>query len=254
MSIRHHIGPTGGGGRARTTTLGMAAAVLAALVLAPPVQASTFQVSPVVLEVPAGGHTVAFTVRNSETEPVSIQIRLFRWTQRDGEDVYDKTDTLIASPPILRIPGAGAQLVRVGPRSGPLSGAYRVILEEILPPSVGTNQVRIALRLNLPLYVLAEHAAKAPLRWSGWRMPAGDIVLQAENPGTLYQTVAAIGTVDAAHKDVPLTTHFAVVLPGGSKRWSVSKHADMGRTGPLELLVRGSDGLLIRTPVTLVQR
>ena len=251
MSIRHHNGPTGGGGRARTATLGMACAVLA---IASGAQASTFQVNPVVLEVPAGGHNAAFTIRNNDGNPVSVQIRLFRWTQREGEDVYDKTDDLIASPPIVTIPAAGAQLVRVGPRSGALSGAYRVILEEILPPASGKSQVRIALRLNLPLYVMAARGTTAPLRWSGSRDATGTIVLQGENPGTLYQTVVGIDAADTARKDVSLTTHFAAILPGSSKRWNVGKHPELAVGVPLTLAVRGSDGVVTRSPVTLVQR
>ncbi len=142
----------------------------------------------------------------------------------------------------------------MGPRSGTLSGAYRVILEEILPPTVGQGQVRIALRLNLPLYVMAAKSTQGPLHWSGWRTASGDIVLQADNMGTLYQSVVAIDALDSARKDVPLATHFAAILPGGSKRWNVGKHPGLGEGGPLELAVRGSDGVLSRSPVTLIQR
>jgi len=254
VQIRHPIGLTGGGGRARTITLGIALAALPALASTPALHASTFQVNPVVLEVPAGGHNAAFTIRNSETTPISIQVKLLRWTQTDGEDVYDNTDDLIASPPIVTVPAAGAQLVRVGPRWGTLSGAYRVIVEEILPPAGRQSQVRIALRLNLPLYVMAAQGTKGPLRWSGWREASGDIVLQADNLGTLYQSVVGIDAVDSARKDVPLATHFAAVLPGGSKRWNVGKHPGLGEAGPLELAVRSSDGVLTRSPVTLVRR
>jgi len=253
MPIRHRIGLTGGGGRVRTATLGMALAALASLG-AVPADASTFQVNPVVLEVPAGGHNAVFTIRNSETDPVSVRIRLFRWTQRDGKDVYEPSEELIASPPILTIPGSGSQLVRVGPRGAALSGAYRVILEEILPPPVEKGQVRLALRLNLPLYVMPQKGAKAMLRWSGWRDAGGKIVLQAQNDGTRYQTVVSIGTVAAANTEVPLSARFGVVLPGGTKRWSVGAHPELSGNGPFELSIRGGDGLETRAPVTLGPR
>lgn len=253
MPIRHRIGLTGGGGRVRTATLGMALCALASLGSAP-ATASTFQVNPVVLEVPAGGHNAVFTIRNSESAPVSVRIRLFRWTQRDGEDVYEPTENLIASPPILTIPGEGSQLVRVGPRAAALSGAYRVILEEILPPPVEAGQVRIALRLNLPLYIMPPKGAKALLRWSGWRDAGGKIVLQAQNDGARYQSVVAIDTVATANTAVPLSATFGVVLPGGTRRWSVGAHPELSGNGPFELSVRGGDGIVTRAPVTLGPR
>lgn len=251
MRIRRLIGLTGGGGRACTTAFGMA---LVALGLASAAQASTFQVSPVVLEVPSGGRNAVLTIRNSELAPVSLQIRLFRWTQRDGADVYDPTDELIASPPVATIAGAGSQLVRVGPRTGQLSGAYRVIIEEILPPAVDKGQVRIALRLNLPLYVMPRDGAKTPLRWSGWREANGHVVLQVQNDGAHYQTVVAVAAARPGQQAVPLTTHFGAVLPGGSKKWDVGVHPELGGDSAVELLVRGSDGLDTRSPVTLGPR
>jgi fimbrial chaperone protein len=251
MTIRRLIGLTNGGGRVRTATFAMGLAALAAI---PSAQASTFQVNPVVLEVVAGRQNAVLTVRNSEAVPVSIQLHLFRWTQKAGEDVYAETDDLIASPPIVTIPAAGTQIVRIGPRAGQLSGAYRVMLEEILPAAVRKGEVRIALRLNLPLYVTPANAAMPALRWSGWRDATGSIVLQADNDGGRYATVVALGAIDAAQKAVPLTSRFGAVLPGGSRRWVVGKHPELGAGTTLQLTVSGSDGTSVRTPVTLVQR
>lgn len=245
------MGLASGGGRVRTATFGIA---LAALATIPRAEASTFQVNPVVLEVAAGGQNAVLTVRNSEAEPVSIQLRLFRWTQQDGQDVYAETNELIASPPIVTIPATGTQIVRVGPRIGQLSGAYRVILEEIPRTAAGNGEVRIALRLNLPLYVTPANAPRAALHWSGWRDATGNIVLQVDNDGGRYATVVAIGAMDTAQKDVLLTSRFGAVLPGGSRRWLLGQHPELGTGKTLQLTVRGSDGSSIRTPVTLVQR
>lgn len=254
MPIRRLNGLTGGGGRARTAALGATLAALAPVGFVSAADASTFQVSPVVLEAPAGARTAVLTIRNSELQPVSVQIRLFRWTQRDGEDVYEPTDALIASPPVATIAGAGAQLVRVGPRAGQLSGAYRVIIEEILPPTVAAGQVRIALRLNLPLYVMPRVVEKTALHWSGWRDAAGHIMLEARNDGARYRTVVGIGAAVAGQQTVPLSAHFGAILPGGGKRWDVGPHPELGTGGPIELLVEGSDGVLTRSPVTLASR
>lgn len=254
MRSRHLSGLTSGGGRDRTATFDKILFTLAALLLAPAVHASSFQVSPVVLEVPAGGRNAVLTLRNNEQTPVSVQVRLYRWTQHDGADVYEPTDELIASPPIMTVPAGGTQLLRIGPRTGRPSGAYRVIIEDILPPATKASQVRIALRLNLPLYVMPAPGAKAALRWSGSRDATGNITLRADNDGARYDTVVAIGAIDAAHKTIRLSSHFGAVLPGGSKRWSIGKHPKLGLDAPLDLSVTSGDGVVTRAMITLVRR
>lgn len=238
------------GGRICIATLSVMLAMIAGV---SPAAASTFQVNPVVIEVTPGRRSALVTVTNSEAVPVSIRVRLFRWTQRDGEDVYDDTDVLIASPPIFTVPGLGRQLLRVGSRAQQLSGAYRVILEEILPPPANKSEVRIALRLNLPLYVTPTARAAAVLHWTAWRDPANDVYVQAQNSGDRYEAVAAVGVIDAAGKDVVLTSHLGAVLPGGTKRWNVGKHPELGTATALHLTARNSSGVVTQSQVMLGQ-
>ena len=250
---RRFIDPVKGGGRACTAALACLAA-WTALVAAGGAAASGFQINPVVLEVLGGRQNTSVRIRNSEAAPVSVRIRLFRWTQRTGEDVYDETDAIIASPPIVTIPAGASQIVRIGPRTGQLSGAYRVVVEEILPPAPRKGEVRIALRLNLPLYVTPSEDARAALHWSGWRDAAGNLVLEARNDGDRHDAVVAIGAVDAARRDVPLSSRLGAVLPGGSRRWTLGKHPEFAVGAPLQLTVRSSDGTIARPQVTLRQR
>jgi fimbrial chaperone protein len=246
--VRHFGNFARKGGRVRTVTL------IGMLALATPAAASTFQVNPVVVEITPGRHTAVLSVSNSETVPVSIRIKLLRWTQQDGADVYDDTDALIASPPIFTVPGAGRQLVRIGSRAQQLSGAYRIILEEVLSPQVRKGEVRIALRLNLPLYVTQTDQAKAVLRWSAWRDAANDVFVQAENSGDRYEAIVAIGTIDAAGKDAVLTSRLGAVLPGSTRRWNVGKHPELGSAAPLQLTARSSSGSVTQAQVMLGQR
>ena len=91
------------------------------------------------------------------------------WRQADGEDHYDETAAMIVSPPVFTIPPGGSQIVRVGPRA-PARAAqpYRLIIEEVPEAAPGTG-IRVALRLNLPLYIRMAAGAPADLSWSARR-------------------------------------------------------------------------------------
>ena len=65
--------------------------------------AGSLHVSPVRLELPAGAHAVALTLRNEDDAPLFGQIRLFKWTQTIDEDHLEPTTELVASPPIAEI-------------------------------------------------------------------------------------------------------------------------------------------------------
>ncbi|MDB5707225.1 MAG: hypothetical protein JWN66_4341 [Sphingomonas bacterium] len=224
--------------------------MLAALPIGTPALASSFQVNPVVIEIVPDRHSATVTVHNSESDPVSIRVRLYRWTQHDGQDDYADTSELIASPPIFTLAGNGTQLLRVGPRSQPLSGAYRIILEEIPTPSGQVGKIKISLRLNLPLYVMPDRAAKADLRWTGWRDAAGDLMLEAQNAGARYGSVVQIR---AAGASTALTSSPGSVLPGGSKRWNLGKHPEIG-AAPLQLDIRASSGEITHSQIVVGRR
>jgi fimbrial chaperone protein len=61
--------------------------------------AASLQVSPVLVEVMAPGATATITVRNDGTAPLAAQMRIFRWSQSDGEERLEATEDVVASPP-----------------------------------------------------------------------------------------------------------------------------------------------------------
>ena len=61
---------------------------------------AALQISPVLLEVAAGGSVTGVTIANQDSRPAAIQVRLFRWTQADGEETLTPTEDVVASPPI----------------------------------------------------------------------------------------------------------------------------------------------------------
>lgn len=214
---------------------------LLAFAMIVPALAGSFQVNPVQIVLQPNKSISSLTIRNVDGQPVSVRVLTYRWTQVNGDDVYTPTDDLIASPPIFTIPANARQLVRVGLRRRTPGAAYRVILEEIPRPSK-ENVIQVALRLNLPMYVLTAAGAKPAVRWSGSRDAAGEIILEGRNDGAAHAQVTAIDLVDAAGKRTPLTTSMGVVLPASMRRWNVGKHPQLRGGSDLQLSIRSSSG------------
>lgn len=218
----------------------VAVSLLAFATIAPAL-AGSFQVNPVQIVLQPGKTISSLTIRNVDAQPVSVRVLTYRWTQVNGNDVYTPTDDLIASPPIFTIPANAKQLVRVGLRRRTPGAAYRVILEEIPRPSK-ENVIQVALRLNLPMYVLTSAGAKPAVRWSASRDAEGNIIFEGRNDGAAHAQITAIAQVDPAGKRTALTTSMGVILPASMRRWNVGKHPQLKAGSDLKLSIRSSSG------------
>lgn len=198
------------------------------LLAAPPAPAGTLHVNPVLLDIDASRRTASVTVRNEEAVPVTIRVYPLAWRQADGEDVYEETNAAIASPPVFTIPAGGSQLVRVGlraPSSAPQ--AYRLIIEEV-PEASPASGIRVALRLNLPLYVALRPGDAADLRWAAWRQPDGEWTIEAANGGSGYVRLDAAAAGRATGIAFDEHVGFGTVLPGAVRRWRIGSDPSIG--------------------------
>lgn len=206
------------------------------MLFAGPAAAGSFAVNPVQISLPADRRATSLTVTNSDTVPVSIRVAAYAWTRVDGSDVYSETGNVIASPPIFSIAPGKTQLIRIGLRK-PGAGAYRVIIEEIPSDAPAEGQIRVALRLNLPLYVTPKGGGKAELSWSAWRDRSGDLFVEARNRGAVHGQVVELSADRGGTTDI-LSKQMGVVLPGSARRWKVGKQPAIQAGLPLLLKVR----------------
>jgi fimbrial chaperone protein len=167
------------------------------------------------------------TLRNEEQEPITIRAYALDWSQANGEDVYAETNAMIVSPPIFTIPPGGTQLVRVGLRNASADPkAYRLIVEEV-PEALPSGGIRVALRLNLPLYASVAPGDAAELRWSAMRGPDGGWTIEAANPGRGYVRLNSELAQSATGIRFADTIAFGTVLPGASRRWTIGPNPDL---------------------------
>lgn len=239
--------------------LGAVGVALCLLVSGAPAQ--TISVSPVIVRVPPGQRGATVTVFNQADDRMSFQVRAFRWSQQAGEDVLERTDELVVSPPLGVIPGGGTQVVRLLLRRAPdgREASYRILLDQIPPPPApdapdAPGIVRMALRLSLPVFAEPPTPAVAAL----------DCKVEQAN-GVAQLLVTNNGSHHEIVRDIALTTPergttlrieggpgLPYVLPGATRRWNVRADGPMPVAGTqVRMTARTRTGTLDeQVPVT----
>lgn len=216
--------------------------LMAGLSAGSPAAAGSFQVNPVHITMAADRKTASLTIKNTDPSEVAVRVIAYRWTQQEGEDVYSETADVIASPPIFTIAAGATQLVRLGLKPGSAGGAYRVIVEEIPRQQPSGSQVQVALRLNLPLYLLPPKGGAAQLSWSAWHDRNGNLVVAATNSGSLHAQVLEIGAADETGKNITLSKEMGVILPSSTRHWKIGSGPKFEVGAPILLKIRNSAG------------
>jgi len=208
------------------------------LAAAVPAAASTFNISPVRVELDAVHRMGVLTLTNADQHPVVVELRIVKWSQTQGADRLVDTRDLLATPPVLQIPAGAAQIIRVALRRAPdpvRELSYRVIFQEV-PQAAPKNftGLRVALRLSVPVFVAPNHGkAAAALSWAAHWLPDGRLDLQAANGGTAHLQVTDFD-VDIKHAAQPLRAITAkYILPGSRASWTLRAPADADRLGPI---------------------
>ena len=80
--------------------------------------AEQVEVSPVMLELPAGAASTVLTVANRGTQRAAIQVRGFEWKQSPTEDPLSPTGALLISPPLFELEPGETQVVRLHSGNG----------------------------------------------------------------------------------------------------------------------------------------
>lgn len=214
-------------------------ALAALLGLCGPTLAASLQVAPTSVELHADEKGEAVWLSNTDSDtPVRAQVRLFRWTQKNGEDTLEPTRDLAISPPLVELAGGARQLVRVirtGPPPNGAEASYRIIVDEV--PSGATAEqtgLKFLLRYSIPVFVLPVGEAPITYDLSPRLERAGDAAtLVVGNSGRQHAQLADLAYIDASGKRHELMAGLVgYVLPGQTMRWalpaSASRYADGG--------------------------
>lgn len=195
--------------------------------------AASLQVAPTTLTLQARQNADGLWLSNSGSEPVTVQVRVFHWTQSGGVESLAPATDLVASPPMQTLPPGQKQLVRiVRPTPAPPAAelAYRVIVDE-LPQRKDKPGLQFVLRYSIPVFVDPPTIAGKPLAPSlSARLVTdakGGAVLEITNTGTMHAQLADL-EFQAPTTAVPRTLLAGLVgyvLPGQAMRWPLKESA-----------------------------
>ena len=205
--------------------------------------AGALEVSPINLEVSAGTQATTETLTNMGKTPINAQVRVFKWTQENGNDKLSPTTDVVASPPALKIPPGGKATVRVVRLSKqPITGeeTYRLLIDDIPPPPTSnSDSVSFAVRHNIPVFFQAP-GIKSKLAWTA-RMSGGVLMLNARNDGGLHSRMAQLA-ITSNGVTTPYNNGLAgYVLGGGVNTWKMkAKSIQPGST--VKITASSNDG------------
>lgn len=204
-----------------------------------PVLAASLQVAPTSVELKPSEKGKAVWLSNTDPDtPVRAQVRLFRWTQQNGEDKLEPTRDLAISPPLVELAGSGRQLVRVirtgAPPTGPET-SYRIIVDEVPSgESAEETGLKFLLRYSIPVFVLPVGEAPITYDLKPRLERSGDAAtLMVGNRGNQHAQLADLAYIDPSGKRHELMAGLVgYVLPGQTMRWalpaSASRYNDSG--------------------------
>lgn len=213
-----------------------AAVTAVALALPGLALAEGLRVTPVLLEIAAPGSASTLTIRNEGRTSLSIQARVFRWTQQGGSEKLDRTSDVVVSPPAVQLAPGATQTVRViRTHGGPVRGeeAYRVVMNEI--PDQSRRQasaVAFATELRIPVFFAASNVRMPDVSWS-LRQSGSATWLVAANRGESRLRLADVQLHGASGAKVSHPSLLGYVLGGTTMQWPIAPAGRLGGSARL---------------------
>ena len=215
--------------------------------------AGSLQVTPVSFELePPAASTL--TVANEGDATTWLQVRVFAWTQRDGEDVLTETSDVLVSPPVAQVAPGVEQLFRIV-AAGTLDASaaqsnYRLLVDELPDEPLGEGQsVRVLLRYSLPLSITP--ADVPPGRLEAMFEPGASPMLRVSNHGGRRVSLADVALVSPGGESHPVGQGGLLghVLPDSTRRWPLTLPPNADAPVRLEFMQDGQrQQLPVRRP------
>ena len=226
-------------------------------------KAASLRITPVIIDQTAPAKSGSIAVTNISDEPVTLQIRAFRWSQENGQEHISETRDVIASPPLARLnPGETYTLRVLRVVAKPVTGeeSYRLILDEVpkpIDPSAAGQNVRIVLRSSLPVF-FAQQGSRPDLDFKAWT-ENGRAILEVHNKGTRYAKLVGMRLVADGKTLALASAQNGYVLAGKTIRFESQGEtpailAGSGSRLSAELISGPGSSLEVRQTVVLERR
>lgn len=174
---------------------GLALALFITLILKGQAYSISFDIKPVRIFFDPGTRAEKLIVKNVSEGDLSLQIRVYRWSQNEkGEDIYDETTDIVVFPKMVRIKKGEEKIIRVGTKlvPGTSEKTYRIYVEEMPSEHLPEGAtVRLLMRAGVPLFI-APARSNASGKIESLSVKGGKVGLSVKNDGNLHFVITSL--------------------------------------------------------------
>lgn len=183
-----------------------------------PANAQGLAIAPIMVDAPADGGAASLSISSGLDHDVTVQVRVFDWTQAAGEDQLEPAKGLRFAPEIFTLRPGSSQVVRMSVPDTDGAGAWRIIIDELpsasAAPATPAAQLSIRLRYVLAMFAGAPAAPEALVAV----MAPGALELRNPGPGWLRLHNLSLQTENGGA--VPAGPGIVYLLPGSEMRFA----------------------------------
>ncbi len=180
----------------------------------------------------------ALTISNTSDRPMQAQVRLFAWSQPQGQEQLVPTEAMAVSPPFVDIAPHQQQrlrVIRLGPAPAEREGSYRIVIDQLPRADVASPQT--VLRYSAPVFIAPRQSSRQARLTASVQKQQDGWVVRIENHGNAHARLADLGVRAPDGRQILLAGQLAgYVLPGQFKEWPLPARA-VGQ-GPLQFVAR----------------
>jgi fimbrial chaperone protein len=162
--------------------------------------AGNLEISPISVEVVAPSAASSVTLKNSGSETVKMQARLFSWSQGKLGEQLEKTGEVVVSPPFVEMKPNESAVIRIVRLSkSPVAGeeTYRLLVDE-LPKKENTTGsiIQMVMRYSIPVFFTDGHHGDPSIDM-GITQHDGKVTIAISNRGTEHIKLSGMKVTDA---------------------------------------------------------
>jgi fimbrial chaperone protein len=215
------------------------------LIGGPSLQAGSYTVKPVRIELSARQLRTTIQIQNLGDEPATIQAHVVAWNAEGAEEILSDNDEILLNPPIFTIAAGRPQFLRLGlrhPQPDTREGTYRLILEEVpRAAKPGFNGITTLLRISVPIFV-NPRVSSPQLAWTLQRTSDQELLLSVQNRGNAHVQIQTLAVTDGAAPGTGFVQGTPTyVLQNARKQW-VIRNGQLAGAGKLRLQAQTDNG------------
>ncbi len=192
-------------------------------------KAEGLYVSPVLLEAPPSGGAISFQIGSDKSRPVTVQIRVFSWSQSEGENLLVEADNVRFSPETFELAPQTTQTIRLFVKDTKGKGAWRVYIDELPTPDQAESDQDDGLQMRVR-YILSMFAGQiADGNSLNFKIidAEGGKKLQIENTSDGYARLHTVQFRGIDNTDTILRPQLIYVLPQATIASTIVSTPDM---------------------------